>query len=176
MKNRLVTRAPMTAIMRLVCAVTFLLLSRSAFAGSHELLTYRGRDGSINAYPCETSNYETCPSSECWCFSSRGSASSDLTGPGFATFDMMIADGPANGCQQFNASLFIIAHKDLEELDFSGTACDLAATFSGNYVIAVSQAGYSGSGSVSGRTDAKGVNNVVVRFHGSASDSTDTGM
>lgn len=167
MNQRIATRAATLAMMGLVFAVMFPLLSRSAFAGSDELLTYRGGDGSISTYLCETSNYEKCPSLDCGCLSSRGSASGDLTGPGFAAFDMMIATEVVNGCQEFNASIFIIAPKDMEELDFSGTACDKQRIFSGNYVLAISQAGHTGSGTVSGRISANAAktNNIVFRFH-----------
>jgi hypothetical protein len=166
MKQRFVTQAAMKAMMGLVFAVTFPLLSCSAFAGSDELLTYKSSEGTFSGL-CETSNYEKCPSLDCTCLSSRGSASSDLTGAGFAAFDMMIADEVVNGCQEFNASIFIIAPKDLEELDFSGTACDELRIFSGNYVLAISQAGYSGSGTVSGRINGASGNrnSVVFRFH-----------
>ncbi|MGB8412202.1 MAG: hypothetical protein WCE23_05190 [Candidatus Binatus sp.] len=162
-------QAAMIALMGLVFAVTLPLLSRSAFAGSDELLTYKSREGTLGG-PCDTSNYETCPGLNCSCLSSRGSASSDLTGPGYAAFDMMVALEVVDGCQEFNASIFIIAPRDLEELDFSGTACDELSIFSGYYVLAISQAGYSGSGTVSGRINgASGKpNSVVFRFHQAA--------
>ncbi len=83
--------------------------------------------------------------------SSTGTASGALTGSGFATLDLIVTEQVfPNQCQEFNASMFVIAPKDLEELDFSGTSCDDLRTFSGNYVIAVSQAGHSGSGTFSG--------------------------
>jgi hypothetical protein len=80
---------------------------------------------------------------------STGSASGAVTGSGFATIDIIVTKPVPNDCQDFNASIFVIAPKDLEELDFSGTSCDNMRTFSGNYVIAISQ-GHSGSGTFSG--------------------------
>jgi len=78
-----------------------------------------------------------------------------------------------NGCQQFNAALFVIAPKDLQELDFSGMACDTERTFSGSYVLAISQAGHTGSGTFSGRNDVATHHNFVFSFHESAPNSTD---
>ena len=57
---------------------------------------------------------------ECTCLSSTGSASGDFTGTGFATLDIIVTDDSSAMCQDFNAAMFIIGPKDLEEVDFSG--------------------------------------------------------
>lgn len=144
--RRLISGAAMTALIGLVSALTF-LPSRPAFAASDNLLTYEG--GGKGA-ACGESNYDTCPQPPCVCLTSTGSASGALTGKGFAILDIIVTEPPAPECQQFNASIFVIAPRDLEELDFSGTSCDGMRTFSGNYVIAISQAAHSGSGTFSG--------------------------
>src|SRR5260370_33402001 len=128
--------------------------NRKTFAASNELLTYNGGGQGVSG-ACGASNYETCPHPFCMCLSSTGLASGAFIGSGFATLDMIVSDEVAGECQPFNASMFIIATKGLEELEFSRTCCDNLRTFSGNYVIAVSQAGNSGSGTVSGTISKK---------------------
>ena len=173
MKRRYLTQAATTAMIGLVFAVTFLRAPSLAFADAGEWLKDRILDPTANGNPCGTSNYETCPGLDCGCLSSRGSASGDLIGTGYAEFDMAIDLQTVNGCQQFNAALFIVAPKDLQELDFSGMACDNGRTFSGSYVLAISKAGHSGSGTFSGRKDAATHRSFILHFHGSAPNSTD---
>jgi hypothetical protein len=173
MNQRYLTPAAATAMIGLVFAVAFLPVSTLAFAESAESLRYTSLDPTVSGNPCGTSNYETCPGSDCDCVSSRGSASGDLIGTGYAEFEMAIDLQIVNGCQQFNAALFVVAPKDLQELDFSGMACDTERTFSGSFVLAISQAGHSGSGTFSGRKDAATHHNFVFKFRGSAHNSAD---
>lgn len=154
MKKRRITGGAIVVTTALALALIFQPSSRSALAASNELLTYNGGGQGVSG-ACGASNYETCPHPFCMCLSSTGLASGALIGSGFATLDMIVSDKVAGECQPFNASMFIIAPKDLEELDFSGTSCDNLRTFSGNYVIAVSQAGNSGLGTVSGTISKK---------------------
>src|SRR5580704_12837331 len=142
MKYQTTIRGTIISAVALVTALAILPLSRPAFAASHDLLTYHGGDRGLGAFSCGASAYETCPSDPCTCMTSTGYSSGDLTGSGFATLAMTVTE---------NAAMFVIAPKDLEELDFSGMSCDNLRTFSGNYTIAVSQAGNTGSGTVSGR-------------------------
>jgi hypothetical protein len=151
MKYQTTIRGTIISAVALVTALAILPLSRPAFAASHDLLTYHGGDRGLGAFSCGASAYETCPSDPCTCMTSTGYSSGELTGSGFATLAMTVTGNDSSGCQQFNAAMFVIAPKDLEELDFSGMSCDNLRTFSGNYTIAVSQAGNTGSGTVSGR-------------------------
>jgi hypothetical protein len=155
MKVSGVTRSAMLLIMGLAAAVVFTPRSRLVLAASHDLLTYNGNNKGLGAFSCHASNYETCPGAECTCLSSTGSASGDFTGTGFATLDIIVTDDSSAMCQDFNAAMFIIGPKDLEEVDFSGTACDDLDSYSGNYTIATSQAGHSGSGTFSGTRSKK---------------------
>lgn len=146
----------------LAIALIFQPSSRSSLAASNNLLTYNGGGNGVNS-GCGSSNYETCPHPYCMCFSSTGLASGALVGRGFATFDMVVSDKVAGECQPFNAAMFIITAKDLEEVDFSGTSCDNLRTFSGNYAIAISKAGNSGSGTFSGTKSKK--LRYALKFH-----------
>ncbi len=49
--------------------------------------------------------------------SSTGTASGGLIGKGSATFDLIVTENVLNGCQEYNDSMFVIAPKDLEELE-----------------------------------------------------------
>jgi hypothetical protein len=165
MKDRFMTRMAATMVlMGLISALTLPLSLRSASAD--ELLTYKGQGRTATIYPCETSDYEeNCPTLDCSCVTSEGFASGDFTGAGFAAFDMTLAVQAVNGCHEFNASMFIIASKDLEELDFSGTFCEQQRTYSGNYVLAKSKEGFTGSGAVSGRIKThNGNGDYILKF------------
>ena len=162
MKSRLLSSGAMIAIVALISALTLAELSPRSFAASDDLLNYDGRNRTVAE--CGESNYDTCPHPVCNCLTSTGSASGAFTGSGFATLAITVTQPASNECQQFNASIFVIAPLDLEELDFSGTSCDNMRTFSGNYVIAISQAGHSGSGTFSGKTSSRPLR-YILSFH-----------
>lgn len=163
------------------------LLAGSALAASRESVTFVGLPLE-SAGACTTSENETCPTATCTCLVARGSASGQLTGLGYGEVNMTLGDQPTSGCQPFNASLFVIAPKELQELDFSGAVClrhPAAAQrwnakappqifhVSASFVIAISQGAHQGSGTVSGRYVpglAKPV--LTLHFSGPITDST----
>lgn len=120
-------------------------------SGSFNSLRQRGGD-------CSDSTFvSSCPDSSggCTCIFSDGLISGGPFGNGYGRVDLNVNGNPLTaGCSDYNASLFIIAPGDLQEVDFSGSYCakdEYSGRFSGSYTIALSASGYTGTGSISGK-------------------------
>lgn len=116
---------------------------------------------------CTTSSYDqTCPDPNplCYCASSTGNVSG-ATGYGYAQVDMDHNFNATAGCFPFNASLFVVGDKNVEQVDFSGSYCeknhDRRENFEGTYEIVRSAEGRTASGKVSGVSTA---NKFVLHF------------
>ena len=94
-----------------------------------------------------------CPNgTSCQCYYGNGRVSGSV-GVGYGK--IFINSDKTNvlpNCEPFNGSLFIIANRDLEELQLNGTFCDSRTTdtYQGTYEIVKSAKGRTGSGIVKG--------------------------
>ncbi len=136
---------------------------------------------------CPTSGFaSSCPNPQgsytgCTCISTSGSISGKPFGNGYGEVYLNIDGFPLqSGCSDYNGAVFIIASGDLQELDFSGSFCatsvnpvlnSAAGQFSGTYAIAISAAGYSSTGRISGvdTLTREGVNQITLHFNGPVS-------
>ena len=113
---------------------------------------------------CGTSRLnQSCPSSgSCFCVVTAGSISG-LTGPGYAEVDLS-EDQSSSVCLEFNASMFAVADKDVQELDFNGTWCgENQSTIKGTYEIVRSANGLVSVGPVVGNYNPSS-NRITLQF------------
>jgi hypothetical protein len=113
---------------------------------------------------CATSRLnQSCPSSaSCFCVVTVGSVSG-LTGPGYAEVDLS-EDQSSSVCFEFNASMFAVADKDVQELDFSGAWCgENQSTIKGTYQIVRSAKGLVSVGPLVGNYDPSS-NKITLHF------------
>jgi len=113
--------------------------------------------------PCTSSSYDqSCPNPNplCLCYGAIGNVSG-AAGSGYAEVDINEDFNPTAGCFQFNASMFTVGYKDVEQVDFSGSDCerhnDRRRVYEGTYRIVRSAEGRTGSGRVSGSSGAEPV-------------------
>ena len=71
----------------------------------------------------------------------------------------MTYNSTTRDCYAFNASMFAVGDRDVEQVDFSGSYCDVnhdrADKYEGTYQIVRSSDGRTGSGKVSGVADER---------------------
>src|SRR5262249_5143855 len=144
-------------LIALVGALLIVVVSLAVQASKSESGSFVGPRFGRSQNPCANSTFDqTCPShSNCFCLDAEGTVSGEPIGRGYAEVDFNV-DGPIMpaGCSDYNASMFIIASGDLQELDFSGALCsgNHETLISGQYQIATSSNGYVGAGTIKGRT------------------------
>lgn len=113
---------------------------------------------------CDTSaRNQFCPSAGlCVCVVTFGSVSG-LTGLGYAEVDLS-EDQSSSVCFEFNASMFAVADKDVEEIDFSGNWCgESVGSIKGTYEIVRSAEGLTSVGPVVGKYSPR-TNLITLHF------------
>jgi hypothetical protein len=152
-------RGAFSALLVGICSLAPIAgLAGPAFSGAD---SFNGRslgDGSF--FYCKSSTFDqTCPSGSCACLYSVGKVSGSV-GAGYGRIELNEDYSLTLKCLPFNASLFAIGNKDVEQIDFSGSLCTPKQgqnfAIKGEYHIVRSASGLSGSGKVSGADDGNG--------------------
>jgi hypothetical protein len=141
-----------------ICSLALMFgIAGPAFGGAD---TFNGRslgDGSF--IYCKSSTFDqVCPSGSCSCLYSTGKVSG-LVGSGYGRIELNEDYSLTLKCLPFNASMFAIASKDVEQIDFTGSLCSPNSgqnfAIKGEYHITRSASGLSGSGKVTGSDNGK---------------------
>ena len=127
----------------------FLLMSHPGRAQAGTT-TFRGEllDGGTTY--CKSSIHDqTCPSGSCSCLVANGNLSGSI-GSGYARIEWNENYNTSNTCTPFNASMFAVGDRDIEQVDFTGSLCPTRNpyryTVEGNYQMVRSAHGLTGSG------------------------------
>lgn len=116
---------------------------------------------------CATSQLDqSCPAGKpCVCFIGTGQVSGSA-GSGYAEVDLN-QDQSAQECAPFNASMFVVASVDVQELDFTGTWCKSKLNkIVGAYQITRSSKGLKSTGTIIGRYNS-GSKRLTLHFEDS---------
>ena len=136
----------------LIAATAVFLLACVSHASAAPILSFEGLVLLGDPSQCMTSLHdEGCPGGgPCNCFVAIGGISG-ADGSGYSEVDLN-QDDSSNSCADFNASIFIVASKDVQQADISGTWCKRGVNpLKGTYQTARSVSGLSGVGTVTGQ-------------------------